>query len=229
MNSTKEQIENLVNKKKDFIINQCFNYYNDVKFGILDYTFSHIMLSNILYITNVLKNKNIFYVFSFEECRGENPATSTRISAFVLYITYEYENVSIKLSIPIDYLLMFCTHFLPLHPVLNNECPICLESFQKCFQCSRCGRCTCQNCYYHKIEHNTKCPLCNFDLKESPDVPVRDSYTFLHGHPVDYEKLLSRILFCNFGEKVIDYTLVGTKPFSIRNIITAYHDIMAET
>ena len=217
----------VLRKKKDFIINTCLVYVNDVNFDSLNHVFSHVMLSNVLYMTNVLKRNGIFYAFTFEECHGHDVKTSIDMSAFVLYIVYEYDHVVVKLAIPINYLLMFCTHFSPLCPVVNKECPICLEKFDRCFQCSRCGRCTCETCYGRKLEHNTKCPLCNFEVNESSDIPVNDSFAFLRDHPVDYEQLFSRVCFNSFGNKMIVYTLVGKKAFDIKDLINAYDQITA--
>ena len=159
MYSTRQNRMEVLRKKKDFIINTCLVYVKDVNFDSLNHVFSHVMLSNVLYMTNVLKRNDIFYAFTFEECRARDVTTSVVISVFVLYIVYEYEHVVVKLGIPVNYLLMFCTHFSPLCPVVNKECPICLEKFDRCFQCSRCGRCTCETCYKQKLEHHTKCPL----------------------------------------------------------------------
>ena len=82
-------------------------------------------------MTNVLKKNGIAYTFTFEHERGIDLLTSTPISAFILYIVYEYESVVIKLNVPIDYLFRHSVHFSPLCPVLNKECPICFEGFQK--------------------------------------------------------------------------------------------------
>ena len=216
-----------MNKTPDFIINSCFAYYDEVNYDSMNYVFSHIVLLNVVYMTNVLKKNGIAYTFTFEHERGIDLLTSTPISAFILYIVYEYESVVIKLNVPIDYLFRLSVHFSPLCPVLNKECPICFEGFQKCVQCSQCQYCVCENCYNLKLQqHNTKCPLCNLELQKI-ELPVKDSYAFLETHHVDYETLFSPcVYFCDFMDNVIPSVLIGKKAFNIKHLINVYHDIL---